>query len=48
MDEPTRLRLQDAGWVANRFLDGSVRFMCSWATTTEAVDALGEALRTLR
>ena len=44
MDEPTRLRLQAAGWMAQRFLDGSVRFMCSWATTPEAVDELAEGL----
>jgi threonine aldolase len=48
MDEPTRLRLLDAGWVTSRFLDGSVRFMCSWATTPEAVDALGEALKAIK
>jgi threonine aldolase len=48
MDEPARLRLYDAGWQAYRFLDGSVRFMCSWATTPEAVDALAEALTSLR
>ena len=48
MDEPTRLRLLDAGWLAYRFLDGSVRFMCSWATTAEAVDSLGEALAAIR
>ncbi|MFI4965969.1 MAG: beta-eliminating lyase-related protein [Caulobacterales bacterium] len=47
MDEPARLRLLDAGWQAYRFLDGSVRFMCSWATTPEAVDEIGAALRTL-
>lgn len=47
MDEATRLRLHDAGWASSRFLDGSVRFMCSWATTAEAVDALGEALKVL-
>ncbi len=47
MDEPTRLRLRAAGWASNRVLDGSVRFMCSWATTAEAVDALGAALRAL-
>jgi threonine aldolase len=47
MDEPTRLRLQDAGWASSRFLDGSVRFMCSWATTAESVDELGEALKAL-
>ncbi len=47
MDEPARLRLIEAGWQSSRFLDGSVRFMCSWATTPDAVDALAEALRTL-
>jgi threonine aldolase len=47
MDEPTRLRLHDAGWASSRFLDGSVRFMCSWATTPEAVDELGAALKAL-
>ncbi|MCC7269000.1 MAG: low specificity L-threonine aldolase [Caulobacteraceae bacterium] len=44
MDEPARLRLAEAGWFVYRFLDGTVRFMCSWATTAEAVDELGEAL----
>ena len=48
MDEPTRLRLADAGWASQRFLDGSVRFMCSWATTAEAVDELAEALKAVR
>lgn len=47
MDEPTRQRLHAAGWAAYRFLDGSVRFVCSWATTTEAVDELAETLRSL-
>lgn len=47
MDEPTLQRLHAAGWFAYRFLDGSVRFMCSWATTPEAVEALGETLRRL-
>ncbi|HZZ69013.1 MAG TPA: beta-eliminating lyase-related protein [Phenylobacterium sp.] len=47
MDEPARLRLHDAGWASSRFLDGSVRFMCSWATTVEAVDELGEALKAI-
>jgi len=40
MDEPTLKRLQAKGWFVYRFLDGSVRFMCSWATTAEAVDSL--------
>ena len=33
------------GWFVYRFTDGTVRFMCSWATTQAAVDELGEALR---
>ncbi len=45
MDEPTLQRLQAKGWFVYRFLDGSVRFMCSWATTPEMVEELGEALK---
>ena len=48
MDEPTLKRLHASGWFAYRFLDGSVRFMCSWATTTEAVDGVCDALRSIR
>jgi threonine aldolase len=44
MDGETRARLRQAGWSATAFIDGSLRFMCSWATTTEAVDELAEAL----
>jgi threonine aldolase len=44
MDESARLRLQALGWNVYRFLDGSVRFMCSWATTDAAVEELTEAL----
>lgn len=47
MDGPALERLNAAGWSAYRFLDGSVRFMCSWATTSEAVDELGAALKTI-
>jgi threonine aldolase len=47
MDEPTLARLHAAGWFAYRFLDGSVRFVCSWATTPDAVDALLGTLRGL-
>jgi threonine aldolase len=47
MDEPTLSRLRDAGWFVYRFIDGSVRFMCSWATTTEAVDTLAADLARL-
>jgi threonine aldolase len=47
MDEAALARLHALGWFAYRFLDGTVRFMCSWATTAEAVDELGEALRAI-
>jgi threonine aldolase len=47
MDEATHLRLGAAGWMANRVFDGSVRFMCSWATTPEAVDELAQALKAI-
>ena len=47
MDEPTLQRLHASGWFAYRFLDGTVRFMCSWATTPETVEALGETLKGL-
>jgi len=40
-------RLAEAGWAVGRVLDGSVRFMCSWATTPDAIDELGAALRRL-
>jgi threonine aldolase len=45
MDEPALKRLRRQGWQAYRFIDGSVRFMCSWATTEAAVEELGEALK---
>ncbi len=45
MDEDARLRLAKAGWFVFRFLDGSVRLMCSWATTPEAVEELAAAMR---
>ena len=44
MDDETLGRLHAAGWFVYRFLDGSVRFMCSWATTPQAVDELGGVL----
>lgn len=44
MDEPALGRLRERGWFVYRFLDGSVRFMCSWATPSEAVDEIGEAV----
>jgi threonine aldolase len=45
MDEPRLLRLREMGWNVYRFTDGTVRFMCSWATTEAAVQELGEALK---
>jgi threonine aldolase len=37
-------RVLEQGFACYRFDDGSVRFVCSWATTPEAVDELSEAL----
>ncbi|MFM8818951.1 MAG: beta-eliminating lyase-related protein [Phenylobacterium sp.] len=45
MDEARLEALRAEGWFVYRFLDGSVRFMCSWATTAEAVDEIADALR---
>ena len=47
MDEGRLARLRAEGWFVYRFLDGSVRFMCSWANTPEAVDAILECLKAL-
>ena len=47
MDEPALERLRATGWFVYRFIDGSVRFMCSWSTTVEAVDELAAALVTV-
>jgi len=48
MDAPTLARLHAAGWFVYRFLDGAVRFVCSWATTAEAVEEVLETLKALR
>jgi threonine aldolase len=45
MDDAALARLNAAGWSAYRVMDGSVRLMCSWATTPAAVDELLEALK---
>ena len=45
LDDERLSQLHASGWFVYRFLDGSVRFMCSWATTEEAVEELGEALK---
>jgi threonine aldolase len=47
MDNPTLKRLRASGWFVYRFTDGSVRFMCNWSTTPEAVDELGAVLKAL-
>jgi threonine aldolase len=47
MDEAAHRRLRQHGWFAYRFLDGTVRFMCSWATTDEAVESIGAALKAI-
>lgn len=47
MDDAALSALHAAGWFAYRFLDGSVRFMCSWATTEEAVEQLGQTLNSI-
>ena len=44
MDEARLAALHAAGWFVYRFLDGSVRFMCSWATTDAAVDEIATIL----
>jgi threonine aldolase len=45
MEDAPLERLRAKGYFVYRFLDGSVRFMSSWATTPEAVEALGAALK---
>ena len=47
MDEAPLLRLREGGFFVYRFTDGSVRFMCSWATTEAQVEELGRALRAI-
>jgi threonine aldolase len=45
MDDAAFARLSAAGWLAVRFADGTVRFMCSWATKQTSLDELTEALK---
>ena len=47
MDEPALQRLYTKGWSVYRVIDGSVRFMCSWATTVESIDELNADLASL-
>lgn len=44
MPEKAHARLNAAGWACYRFDDGSVRFVCSWATNEEVVDEIVEAI----
>lgn len=44
MPERAHRRLNELGWACYRFDDGSVRFVCSWATRIEAVDELVAAI----
>jgi threonine aldolase len=44
MDEPALQRLRRRGWFVYRFLDGTVRFMCNWSTTPDAVEELASLL----
>ncbi|MGQ3040432.1 MAG: threonine aldolase family protein [Brevundimonas sp.] len=47
MPPAAHARLNALGWACYRFDDGSVRFVCSWATQEEAVDDLLAAIRGL-
>jgi len=47
MDEAAHERLHEQGWHTYRFIDGSVRFMCSWATTPEIVDEMAASLKAI-
>lgn len=40
MPDEVHQRLNQSGWACYQFDDGSVRFVCSWATTEAAVDEL--------
>ncbi|WP_421731505.1 threonine aldolase family protein [Brevundimonas sp.] len=44
MPEMAHSRLNELGWACYRFDDGSVRFVCSWATQEAAVDEVIEAI----
>ena len=48
LDEARLAALHAAGWFVYRFLDGSVRFMCSWATTDSAVEEIAAAVAAVR
>ena len=45
MDDAAHKRLSAEGWFVYRFTDGTIRFMCSWRTTEEEVEALLDSLK---
>lgn len=47
MSDEAHHALNAAGWACYQFDDGSVRFVCSWATEEAAVDALIDAVASL-
>ena len=47
MPDEAHQALNAAGWACYQFDDGSVRFVCSWATEEAAVDALIDAVASL-
>ena len=47
MEAAAHARLAQAGWKVLRFPDGSVRFMCSWATSEALVEELGQVLASI-
>ena len=40
-----RRALQQGGWACYEFIGGGLRFMCSWMTTVEDIDALCDCLK---
>jgi len=47
MPEVTHAALQAAGWACYRFDDGSVRFVCSWATDDATIDEILDVIEGL-
>jgi threonine aldolase len=45
LPESAHAALQERGWRYYRFIGGGARFMCSWATTAEDVQALAADVR---
>ena len=47
MDAQAARRVHDAGWEIHGFADGSVRLICSWATTDADVEEVVEVLKSV-